>query len=181
MLRNLPTNHTAYTVASLVYGGALEQIQYTPESATASVLFLDADDCLSYYNKTSNGIELPGDSLRVIWVELAKQVEPVSSMVRTYVERECSRCVRAIGIDDDMSIASIMKLAKAKGRTVEHITIKSTADGVIPCSSHAPIANTIADALTCDTGPNRGTPLLRHQRRCYVQSANRQGRKLGGL
>ena len=130
VLRNLPTNHTAHTVASLVYGGPLQQIQHTPESSTASVLFLNADDCLSYYNKTSNGIELPGDGLRVIWVELAKTVEPVSGMVRTYVERECSRCVRAIGVDEDMSIASVMRLAQGKGRTVEHITIKSTANGV---------------------------------------------------
>lgn len=114
----------------------MEEINFTPGSSVADVVFVKAEDCMDYYNKTGNGIPIPGagGKQQIIWVELGKDVDPMSGLVQKLLESGCTRCLRAIGIDEDWTPVALTTLAVGKGsraRRVEHISITTNrANGV---------------------------------------------------
>ncbi|KAL2355800.1 hypothetical protein BJ546DRAFT_1060019 [Cryomyces antarcticus] len=120
-LSNLPRNHSPTTIQSLVFGGALETIFYTPMSTTAEVLFMQPKDCAAYYSATSKGIDYPYEK-RTVSVELSPEIEPISTFVRWCIEAGETRAVRAIGVEEKWTIPAMTRLAARKGREVECVT-----------------------------------------------------------
>ncbi|KAI9809554.1 MAG: hypothetical protein M1827_006789 [Pycnora praestabilis] len=123
ILINLPPNSTAQTVQSLVFYGGVEAINYTPSNSSAIVHFLDPAECMKYYKATSNGLVviMGTNPIRehVIFVELSREVDPVGGLLKAMIENGATRCVRAVGVGEDLDIATLAKLAAAKGRKVE--------------------------------------------------------------
>ncbi|KAL9614629.1 MAG: hypothetical protein Q9167_000917 [Letrouitia subvulpina] len=125
-LRGLPPNASPTLVAALVYGGPLEQIVLKPPSR-AEVVFLHAEDCMKYYDSTANGfLYKPSkgankDNEYEIMTELGKDVDVVSGVLREWIKKEVTRCVRAVGVDKEWSMAWIQETAARKGRKVEKI------------------------------------------------------------
>ena len=123
IVKELPRGASPTFVASLVYGGPLEQIQIRNETS-AAVLFLDAEDCMNYYNATSNGIvykkDIHGHEL-VVFIELAKDVDVVGGLLRGWIDSGVTRCIRAVGVDEHWDEEDLMKIASRKNRKVEGI------------------------------------------------------------
>ena len=101
-------------------------------SSSASVVFQHAEDCVKYYDATSNGLVYKGPDGKeeVCFVELAKDVDVVGGLLRGYIEKGFTRCVRAIGVDEDWGMPALLKMAGRKGRTVEHVIDGVNAAGV---------------------------------------------------
>lgn len=57
----------------------------------------------------------------MIMTEMAKEVNPVSGILREYIEKEFTRCVRAIGVDEEWTMMALQEIAARKGRKVEKI------------------------------------------------------------
>ena len=129
-LTRLPPTSTARTVASLVWGGLISSINYTFASSAATVYFVNASDCIRYYGEVAHGIDFPGDSLRIVQVDISMTDEPISDHVRKLVDCGCTRCVRAMGIDRSWNVKELSELAQARGRRLEHVTLKNLPGGV---------------------------------------------------
>lgn len=126
-ITNLPVGFTVSKIASLVFGGPVEQISFNSGNSHATVTFVHASDCMSYFIKTGNGIQLSDQQDHVLWVELGIEVDPMSGLTKSHEEGSCTRCLRAIGIEEDWTIAGLTKLASGKGgnaRKVEDISVK---------------------------------------------------------
>ena len=93
----------------------------------ASVLFVNADDCLNYYNSTSNDIVY---KTSVFFVELGQDVDVIGGLLKGMLEAGATRCVRAIGVEKEWTIAALLKEAERKGRKVEKIVDTKTVGGV---------------------------------------------------
>lgn len=110
-------------VASLVFGGPLEQIWVG--TSTAFVTFLRAEDAEKFYETTGNGLvyksDAPDGREHVIMTEMSKEVNPVSGVLREYIEKEFTRCVRAIGVDKEWTVKYLYETATRKGRKIEKI------------------------------------------------------------
>ncbi|KAL8731457.1 MAG: hypothetical protein Q9166_003432 [cf. Caloplaca sp. 2 TL-2023] len=120
LLTGIPTGATPTLVASFVFGGPLEQI-YVGNSS-AFVTFLRGEDAAKYYEATGNGLLYKRDGVQhVIMTEMTKEVNPVSGVLREYIEKEFTRCVRAIGVDKDWTMMALQETAARKGRKVEKI------------------------------------------------------------
>jgi hypothetical protein len=126
-------------VTPLIWGGALESLIIAPASDTAVVRFLTPAACTTYLAATANGIVIPADPSkpsapkRLILVEPQPGPCSINDVIQACVDAEQTRCVRALGADDDWSDAALMKLAlgsdKVK-RDVERIKKGRTAKGV---------------------------------------------------
>jgi hypothetical protein len=133
-------------VTPLIWGGALESLIIPPASDTAVVRFLTPTACTTYLATTVNGIIIPADPSKPSAPKKLILVEPqlgpcsINDVIQSCIDAEQTRCVRALGADDDWSDAALMKLAlgpdKAK-RDVERIKKGRTAKGV-RCFSFLP-------------------------------------------
>ncbi|KAL1796690.1 hypothetical protein ACET3X_005230 [Alternaria dauci] len=118
---------------ALVWGGKLESISL-PESGSSNALvkFLTPESCEKYHKATANGIEVVGDTKKtIVFVEKAEGPNSINDVIRNCIEGEASRCVRAIGADEDSDVA-LMKLARGKSvnkRDVDRIKIGKSARG----------------------------------------------------
>ncbi|CAN9324084.1 unnamed protein product [Alternaria alternata] len=118
---------------ALVWGGKLESISL-PESGSSNALvkFLTPEACEKYHKATANGIEIVGDIKKaVVFVEKAEGPNSINDVIRNCIDGDASRCVRAIGADED-SDAVLMKLARGKRvnkRDVDRIKSGKTARG----------------------------------------------------
>lgn len=130
IIHNLPLGSTANFVQSLVFGGPIEQI--TLASSSAAVVFVDADDTRKYYDATANGLvyKKEGDEEHFVLVELAKDVDVVGGLLREMIEKSATRCVKAIGVEEDWGMPALWKMAERKGRKVENIVEGVNAGGV---------------------------------------------------
>lgn len=100
---------------------------------TATVRFMDADACKQYYDKTSNGVVYSKDTQNremVAFVELAKDVEVVGGMLQQSIDNGVTRCVRAVGVDEDWGIEGLTKMAERKGRKLEGLSDSKSPGGV---------------------------------------------------
>ena len=113
-----------------MWGGQIERVDVGLSSAT--VLFLHADDCTKYYDATSNGIVYKKEKEKecVVFVELAKDVDVVGGLLQEMIKNGVTRCVRAIGVDDDWGMEGLYQIASRKGRKVEGIEDSRTTQGV---------------------------------------------------
>lgn len=123
-------------MACLVYGGAVEYIQMRSSAdgvLTASVRFMDADACTQYYDDTSNGIVYKKDVQNresVAFVELAKYVNVVGGMLQQWIDNGVTRCVRAVGVDEEWGTDGLKKIAERKNRKLEGISDSKNHGGV---------------------------------------------------
>ncbi|KAL8738564.1 MAG: hypothetical protein Q9181_000671 [Wetmoreana brouardii] len=120
LLTGIPTSSTATDVAALVYGGPLESIAVG--TSTAFTSFLHAQDADKYYEATGNDLVFKKDGVEhVVSTQMSKEVNPVSGILREYIEKEFTRCVRAIGVDKEWTMKYLHETAARKGRKVEKI------------------------------------------------------------
>ena len=123
-LSSLPTNGTDVTlVQSLISGGAIDNLVLaTP--GIAYVTFTSGDACDKFCDKYTNGLTFKhkGRS-HVVFVDKGKDIDVISGMLQGYIDCGASRCVRAIGADDDWGMKALQKLAEGRTskRKVENI------------------------------------------------------------
>ena len=129
IIKNLPFNATPSFVTSIVFGGALEQIQINGK--TASVVFLNAKYCQNFYEKTANGLAYSFEGQKgTVLVDKALDVDVLSGQVRTYIELGFTRCVRAIGIGSDMTVEILREKAAERNKSVEDVFVGTTETNV---------------------------------------------------
>jgi len=94
-------------------------------SGVAYVRFTSGDACDKYCEKYQNGLAFRyrGRSYTV-FVDKCTEVDIISGMLQGYLDCGASRCVRAIGADEDWGMGALKKLAEGKSRKgkVENIT-----------------------------------------------------------
>ncbi|KAL8763367.1 MAG: hypothetical protein Q9184_000838 [Pyrenodesmia sp. 2 TL-2023] len=121
VLMGLPESSTPTFVASLVYGGPLESIRVT-DGKVAFVTFLRPEDAMKYYEATANDLLFKKDGAEhVIMTQLGKDVDPVSGVLKEWIEKEFTRCVRAVGVDEDWTMQALNETATKKGRKIEKV------------------------------------------------------------
>ena len=150
-LKSLPEGSTLAFVALLVFGGPLEHLRRSPSGTSATVRFLHAADCKTFYDETSNGLVYGIDNLgkeKVVWVTLGTDVDVVYGLLSTWISLEFTRCVRAVGVDEDLGRDYLWKLGEEKGRVVEGIEQGQTLRGVSHLRFSIPsVAASIAESL----------------------------------
>ncbi|KAL8707549.1 MAG: hypothetical protein Q9220_007441 [cf. Caloplaca sp. 1 TL-2023] len=121
VLTGIPTSSTPTLISSFIYGGPLESIRLAP--STAFVTFLRAEDATKYYDDTANGLIYKDDHGIdfCIMTEKQQEADPVSGILREWMEKEFTRCVRVIGVDEDWTLKALHETASRKGRKVEKI------------------------------------------------------------
>ena len=148
IIKDLPRDSTATFVASIVYGGAVEEIQIRSSAArnlTAVVRFMKAEDCSKFYEETSNGLVYKKDAKGrelVVFVELAKDVDVVGGLLQGWIDTGITRCVRAVGVESKWDLDGLFKIAERKNRKVEKIVDGQNAGGVSTHNNAFPLQDT---------------------------------------
>ena len=95
----------------------------------ASVLFVNADDCIKYFNRTSNGIvyKTEGKKRCVAFVQKSNDPDVVGGMLREWIEQEVTRCVAVRDIEEDYPLEKLRAVATEGRRLLESIE-----DGTFP-------------------------------------------------
>ena len=124
-IKPLPPSATLAFVANLVYGGPLERIRMHLGGKGASVTFLSPADCKKFFDSTANGLAYntstptgPERRVRYLDVELSDTVEPVVGKLYEYVQKGLTRCVKAVPVDDEITMPFLQKMAADKNRSV---------------------------------------------------------------
>ena len=126
---------------ALVWGGRLESISM-PEAGSgfALVKFLTPEGCQKYFEATKNGIEIPGDKKTIVFVERTVGPNSINDVIQNCIEGDATRCVRAVGVEEDWSDMALMKYARGKGqnkREVDRIKRSKNTKGVsLPRTLH---------------------------------------------
>lgn len=124
-LSSLPVDADLTVVQSLVHGGAIDDMLLMGASGVAYVRFTSGDACDAYCAKYPNGLPFKyrGRSYTV-FVEKCKDVDIIGGVLQGYIDCGASRCVRAIGADEDWAMGGLKKLAEGRTRKgrVENIT-----------------------------------------------------------
>ena len=147
IIKDLPHGSTATFVASLVYGGPVEEIHIRSSAAgdlSAVIRFMDAEDCMRFYNETSNGLVYKKDAKErelVLFVELSKDVDVVGGLLQNWIVSGVTRCVRAVGVETDWGMDGLRKIAERKNRKVEKIVDGQNPGGVSGSVSFLPLYN----------------------------------------
>lgn len=161
IIKDLPRDSTTSFVASLVYGGALEEIYIRSSAAgnfSAVVRFLDAEDCKKFYEETANGLVYKKDAKGrelVLFVELSKDVDVVGGLLQGWIASGVTRCVRAVGVEAKWDMKGLLMIAERKNRKVEKILDGQNAGGV---SIHSSLLYVNAKATVA--GAISGIPFL---------------------
>ena len=136
ILKGLPEYSTSAFAASLVWGGPIEEIVVTGSGTHAYVTFMHAEDCAAYYKTTSNDVKyIASGQPCYVTVTQDTDVNPPSGGLKTAIEKEFTRSVRLIGVEESFSLADLWALAANKGRKVESVENGKTARGVSIASS----------------------------------------------
>ena len=83
----------------------------------ASVRFLNGDACRQYADKTEKGIVLnKGVEGRehVVLTFVAKEVDVIGGKLQEWINQGRTRCVKAVGVSDDVRMDDMTSLAKGK-------------------------------------------------------------------
>jgi hypothetical protein len=106
----------------MIFGGAIDTLSVSPNGTSAHILFCDAAACKNYYDAHPNGLVIDRLGRRgVVFVELGKEVDVVSSQLRTSLGIGATRVVRAAGVDMALSMQTLFNLAGDKGLKLEKI------------------------------------------------------------
>ena len=136
IIKDLPRGSTATFVASLVYGGRVEEISVRSSATgnhSAVVRFMDAGECMKFYDETSNGLVYDKDATGrelVLFVELSKDVDVVGGLLRGWIVSGVTRCVRVVGVESAWTMDGFLKIAERKNRKVEKIVDGRNPGGV---------------------------------------------------
>jgi hypothetical protein len=84
-------------------------------SGFAVVRFLTPEACDKYFKATENGIEVHGEKNTIVFVEKQPGPTSINDVIRNCIERDASRCVRAVDAEEDWSEHMLLKLARGKG------------------------------------------------------------------
>ena len=57
----------------------------------------------------------------MVFVEKSKEVDVIGGMLQAYLECGATRCVRAVGADEEWGMKALKSLAEGKGRNIETI------------------------------------------------------------
>jgi hypothetical protein len=124
-LSSLPADADLTLVQSLVHGGAIDDMVLMGASGVAYVRFISGDACDKYCENYQNGLNFRYKGrLHTAFVDKCTEVEIISGMLQGYIDCGASRCVCAIGADEDWSMGGLKILAEGKSRKgkVENIT-----------------------------------------------------------
>ncbi|KAF2996068.1 hypothetical protein E8E13_003965 [Curvularia kusanoi] len=113
VLKGVSGVKSLHQLQALVWGGKLESISM-PESGSeqAQVKFLTPEACQTYLDSTQNGIELHGDTKKTfVFVDKHSEPNSINDVIQNCIDGNASRCVRAVGADDDWSDEALVKLA----------------------------------------------------------------------
>ena len=105
---------------------------------------MDAEDCMRFYNETSNGLVYKKDAEErelVLFVELSKDVDVVGGLLQNWIVSGVTRCVRAVGVETDWGMDGLRKIAERKNRKVEKIVDGQNPGGVSGSVSFLPLYN----------------------------------------
>ncbi|KAL8775399.1 MAG: hypothetical protein Q9209_000407 [Squamulea sp. 1 TL-2023] len=144
MLTGVPKGATPTLVASFVFGGPLERIHVGDSSAF--VTFLRGEDAARYYEATGNGLDYEKDGVKhVIMTDMTSEVNPISGILREYIEKEFTRCVRVIGVDKEWTTMALHETAARKGRKVEKIVdgLNASKASTLECTAHQNIMRSV--------------------------------------
>ena len=131
ILKGLPEYSTPAFAACLVWGGPIEEIVVTGSGNQAFATFMHAEDCAAYFKATSNDVKYTANGQQCyVTVTLDNDVNPPSGGLKTAIEKEFTRSVRLIGVEESYGLGDVWALASNKGRKVESIENGKTARGV---------------------------------------------------
>lgn len=117
----------------VVWGGNIQEFQYQPGAPIAIALFVKAEDCAKFFAATPNGIPYPGDTARTIMVEKLES-EPAHGIVKDYIEKDITRCIRVFDIDAEWGKLALHRLAQGSNkRIVERVVNGQNSQGVSTC------------------------------------------------
>ena len=157
IIKDLPRDTTASLVASIVYGGPVEEIQIRSSAAghlSATVRFMSAKDCKRFYEDTSNGLVYKKDARGrelILFVELSRDVDVVGGLLQGWIDSGITRCVRAVGVETKWDLDGLLRIAERKNRKVEKIVDGQNAGGVSIHSNpflHYHTKSTMAGAIS---------------------------------
>ena len=108
-----------------MHGGAIDDLMLMGASGVAYVRFASADACDRYCDKYPNGLMFKYRGRPyAVFVDKCKDVDVISGRLQGYIDCGASRCVRAIGADENWGMGALRKLAEGQTRKgkVENIT-----------------------------------------------------------
>ncbi|KAL4901904.1 hypothetical protein BDW74DRAFT_181346 [Aspergillus multicolor] len=121
IIKDLPSSwRSPDKVLSLVHGGLIESVSVT-STGNAHVLFCDAAACKAFYEKYPNGIDLDKERKLTVFVDLGQDVDVVSSQLSFSLAAGASRVVRAVGVEMNVTLGDLAKIATNGNRKVEKI------------------------------------------------------------
>lgn len=120
---------------SLIWGGPVESLEFTPGNTFAMVKFMKPTDCAAFYEGTANGIQLTesrddGGLGNVVWVEPDEGVFSINEQLESLIKNMATRVVRAVGVDSDWGMPALFKIASEHNRVVEDIVDGKNTSGV---------------------------------------------------
>ena len=158
-LTRLPRFATPEFVASLVFGGALEDIHMRGDNV-ADVRFLNGDDCQRYAEKTEAGIIINKGvkgKEDIILTYISKDVNVVGGKLKEWIDQGRTRCVKAVGVEEDITMEKLQRLAASKsGGLLDRIADYKNERGVRICLLNL---NVHATSLTGMVAPRCDLPL----------------------
>jgi len=119
-LSNLPSGAALKNVASLVWGGNIQEFNFTPGNSWAEVLFLHPNDCKKYFDATPNGVQYPSQTDRFVTIELCP-AESAHEMVKDIVSKQMTRCIRVIDYDAEWSKIALARIAAGAEKTTRAV------------------------------------------------------------
>lgn len=134
MIKGVGDLKTVHQVQALVWGGAVESIHPAETGKDfAMIKFMTAAGCRKYFDTTENGIEVP-NTKKVVFVERQPGPNSVNDVLQNCIDGNVTRCVRALGADEDWSAMALRKLAEGsdpkKKRQLDFVKRGKTARGV---------------------------------------------------
>lgn len=158
-------------MSSFLFGGTIEEISYSAGDRDAKILFQTHAGCMRFYDETANGLVLATtDSLDVAFVELDKEVVPYSGQSRQFMEKGCTRVIRAVGVGEEWTAAKLRAFAEqGRGgrRAVDHVEVTTNTSGVslsVIVQASDGTTDAVAESL-------RRLSLFRHQHRLSLQGS----------
>ena len=139
ILSNLPLKATPSFVASLVYGGNLEQIRMIGSGDKAYVRFLDPSECRKFYDDSDNGLvygKYDNGKEKVVWVTLQDHVDVIGGNLREQIARGCTRCVKVVPVDEDYTMWALETFARGHRRNVESVSSGRSTQGNVDDTLH---------------------------------------------
>lgn len=119
ILKGIPSTFNNAKILRFIHGGAIESISVI--HGDTHVLFCEPEACQAFYDKYRNGIFLDKDRRNVVFVEKGQNVDIVGSQLSFNLSVGATRVVRAVGVDMNITMGQLLKLAILNNRKVEKI------------------------------------------------------------